>query len=79
MISGIDVVEAPSTAPAAPPQRHLALGLGGRVQPFAEKYGYEHLMDFTKAQLRRELIGRLEHTRCPVCWIAPPSTTRTTT
>ncbi|WP_354644325.1 hypothetical protein [Kitasatospora camelliae] len=60
VISGVDVVDAPSTSPATPPQRHLALGLGGRVQPFAEKYGYEHLMDFTRAQLRRELIGRLE-------------------
>ncbi|MEU0569208.1 hypothetical protein ABZ297_28045 [Nonomuraea sp. NPDC005983] len=65
VISGVDMVDAPSTAPstapATPPQHHLALGLNGRVQPFAEKYGYEHLMDFTKTQLRRELVGRLEH------------------
>ncbi|MFF0390625.1 hypothetical protein ACFYS8_18330 [Kitasatospora sp. NPDC004615] len=60
VISGTDEVEAPTPASAVPPPRNLALGLAGRVQPFAERYGYEHLMDLTKAQLRRELIGRLE-------------------
>ncbi|MFD8598959.1 hypothetical protein ACFV1L_28550 [Kitasatospora sp. NPDC059646] len=59
VISGVDSVDAPADAPAAPPQRNLALGLGGRVQPFADRNGYEHLMDFDMTQVRRELLGRL--------------------
>ncbi|MFF8618763.1 hypothetical protein [Streptomyces sp. NPDC015350] len=60
LITGVEPVDAPSEPQMPQEQRNLALGLGGRVQKFAERYDYEHLMDLTISELKRELVGRLD-------------------
>ncbi|MDK0524459.1 hypothetical protein [Streptomyces sp. ML-6] len=60
LITDVQPVDAPSEPQMPQEQRNLALGLSGRVQKFAERYDYEHLMDLSISELRRELIGRLD-------------------
>ncbi|MEL5958279.1 hypothetical protein AADR41_26555 [Streptomyces sp. CLV115] len=60
LITDVKPVDAPSGPQMPQEQRNLALGLGGRVQKFADRHNYEHLMDFKKSELGRELIGRLD-------------------